>query len=104
MYLSHPLRITLCQIVIDCYHADSFSFQRIQVCRERGYQCFSFTGLHLGNTSLVQDDSADNLHSVVLHAKHTARRLTDNCICLCKKVVKGFPFFQTLFKFPGLIF
>ena len=32
--LSHPLRITLCQIVVDCYNMDALAFQRVQIYRQ----------------------------------------------------------------------
>ena len=35
MNLSHPLSITLCQIIIDCYDLHTFTGQRIQICRQR---------------------------------------------------------------------
>ena len=30
---SHPFRVTLCQVVIDCDNMNAFSFQRIQISR-----------------------------------------------------------------------
>ena len=33
MDFSHPLRISTCQIIIDRYYMNSFSFQSVQICR-----------------------------------------------------------------------
>ena len=99
MYLTHPLGISLCQVIVNGYDADTLAFQSVQVCRKCGYQCLTFTGLHLSDTSLMQDDTTDNLYSVMLHAKDTARSLTYGCICLRKKIIKCLSLLQTLLIF-----
>ena len=59
MYLSHPLWVTLCQIVIDRNDMYTFSCQCIQICRKGRYQCLTFTSFHLSDTSLMKNDTAD---------------------------------------------
>ena len=36
--LSHPFHISLCQIIIDRYHVNAFSLQRVEICGQRRYQ------------------------------------------------------------------
>ena len=99
MNLSHPLRISFCKVIIDGYDADTFAFQCIQVCRQCRNKCLTFTGLHLCNTSLVKNDTTDNLYAVMLHAEHTFCCFTNRCKCFRQKVIQSLALFQTLFIF-----
>ena len=99
MNFSHPLGISFCQIIIDRDDIYPFALQRIQISRKCRYQCLTFTCLHLCNTSLMQDNTTDNLYSVMLHAKHTACCLTYGRIRFRKQIVKCLSFFQTLLIF-----
>ena len=102
MHLSHPLGITLCQIIVDCDDMDAFSLKGVEICRQCGHQRLTFSCLHLGNPSLMKDDSADQLNSVVSHAERSRSALAHDCICLRQDIVKRLPVFQALFKFPRL--
>ena len=64
---AHPLSVSLCQIVVDCYYVNALALKSIQVCGKSSYKSLTFTCLHLGNTSLMQNDTADELYSEVLH-------------------------------------
>ena len=66
VHLSHPLGVSLCQIVVDGDDMHASSLQRIQICRQKRCLRLSLTGPHLRDTPLVQDDTADQLHSVML--------------------------------------
>ena len=59
MHLSHPLCISLCQIVIDRDNVHAFSLQRIQIGGQQRSLCLSFTGSHLCDSSLMQNDTTD---------------------------------------------
>ena len=74
--LSHPLAVSLCQIVVDRDNMYALSGQRIEVYRQSRHKCLAFTGLHLGDASLMQDDAADDLYTVVTHTQHAVRRLS----------------------------
>ena len=87
MYLSHPFCITFCQIIIDSYNMYAFSFQCIQIRRQSCDQCLTFTGFHLCNTSLMQDNSTDDLYAVMLHSQHTACRFSHYCISLRENII-----------------
>ena len=64
---SHPLGVTLCQVVVYSDNMHALACQSIQIGRRGGNQRFSFTGSHLRDTALVKDDAADELHPVMFH-------------------------------------
>ena len=64
---AHPFRVTLGQIVIDCYYVNTVTRQGIEEYREGSYEGFTFTGSHFGNFTLVQYDTTEELHVVVYH-------------------------------------
>ena len=99
MYFSHPLSITLCQIVIDCNNVNSFSIQGIQISRKCRHKCLSFTCSHLCDTSLMQDNSTDQLYSVVAHSKASVSTFSYYSICFRKNIIQSLSFFQALFEF-----
>ena len=99
MYFSHPFSITFCQVIIDGNDMNTFSFQCIQICRRCGNKCLTFTGLHLCDTSLMKNDTTDELYPVMLHAKHTFCSFTDSCKSFRKKIVQSFSFCKSFFIF-----
>ncbi len=69
MNLAHPLRVARSEIIVHGNDVNAAAAgQRVQVGRQRGDQRFAFTGAHLGDLALVQDDAADQLHVEVAHA------------------------------------
>ena len=103
MYLSHPLCVTLGQIVIDRNDVNALSLQRIQIRRGCGYKRLTFTCLHLGDTPLVKNDTTDELHSVVLHVQHSSGRLTDCGKGLRQNIIQSFTVRQPLLKLLRLM-
>ena len=95
--LAHPLCISLCKIVIDSNNMHTLAFQSVQVCRKCRYKCFTFTGFHFRNSSLMKDDTADDLDTVMLHSKNTLGCLAHCGKSLRKKIVDGRPFLQASF-------
>ena len=67
--LAHPLSVTLCQVVIDCYNMHAPAFESVEVCRQGSYQSLTFTSLHLGDAALMENYASDELHSEVLHSQ-----------------------------------
>ena len=102
MHLSHPLGITLRQVVIDCNDIDTFSLQRVQICGESGYKCLTFTGFHLGNTTLMQDNTSDNLYSVVPHSECSVCSFPYDRVSLRQDIVQSLSLCKALFKLSGL--
>ena len=64
---AHPFRVTLGQIVVHRYDVDAVSCQRIKENRERCNQSFTLTCGHLGDLSLMESDSSEDLHVVMNH-------------------------------------
>ena len=85
---AHPLSVTLGQVVIDRDHVHAVSVESVQVSRKRRYQCLTFTCLHLGDASLMKHDSADELHSEMLHAQRSPCGFPAYGECLGKYVVE----------------
>ncbi len=59
--LAHPLRVALCQIVVDGDDMNAAAGERVEIDRKRGDERLAFAGLHLGNLAFVEDHSADQL-------------------------------------------
>ena len=78
---------------------NTFSFQCIQICRRCGNKCLTFTGLHLCDTSLMKNDTTDELYPVMLHAKHTFCSFTDSCKSFRKRIIQSFSFCKSFFIF-----
>ena len=103
MNLSHPLRVTFRQIVIDGNDMYALAFQSIQIRRQQAGLCLTFTGPHLGNTPLMQHDTADQLHTVVLRLQDPAGRLPHRGISLRQQTVQRLAVLQSLSVFFRLI-
>ena len=88
MHLSHPLCVTVCQIIIDRDDIYPFALQCVQVCRKRRYQCLTFTGTHLRDTSLMEDHATDDLYPVVFHIQYTLCGFPNRRKCLRKKIIE----------------
>ena len=97
--LSHPLCVTLSQVIVDGDYVHTSSLKGIEVCGHGGNQCLTFTGTHLRDTTLVQDDRADQLHAERFHAERSSCAFANRCIGFRKNVVKGLALRQSLFKF-----
>ena len=97
--LSHPLRVTLRQIVIDSNNVNALAFQCIQINRQRSYQSLTFTGLHLRDSSLMKNDTTDQLNPERLHIQCSLRTLTDCRKGFRKKIIQRLAFTQALAEF-----
>ena len=100
--LTHPLRVTLGQIVVDSDDMDALAGQRVQIGRQSGHQRLAFTGLHLSDAALMQHDAAHQLYRVGAQAQHTVRCLADGGERLRQNVVQRFAVGQTLFELRRL--
>jgi hypothetical protein len=60
--LPHPFGIALGEVVVDRHHVHAAPGKRIEIDRQGRHQRLAFAGLHLGDTALVQDHAADELH------------------------------------------
>ena len=101
MYLSHPLRITLCQIVVDRDDMHALSFQGIQICRQGRNQSLSFTCLHLRNPSLMQKKSAYELYFERTFAENSVRCLAYKGKCIRQNGIQFFAVGDLFFEFES---
>ena len=111
VYLAHPLAVTACQIVVDRDDVDALARQCVQIGRQNGDQRLAFTGLHLGDSALMQDDAADDLYREGLHPQDAPGRLPcrrkgigENivqCFTVCKALLQLVSFAAQLFIGQG---
>ena len=71
VYLAHPLAVASGEVIVDGDDMDSVAGYGVEVCGHDRNEGLAFAGLHLGDTSLMQDDAADELDAERLHAEHT---------------------------------
>ena len=100
--LAHPLRVTLGQVVVDGDDMHALAGQCVEVSRQSSYQGLTFTGLHLGDAALVQDDAADELHPVGAQTQHAPGGLPAGSKGLGQDVIQGLPVLQALLELRGL--
>ena len=103
MHLAHPLSVSLCQVIVDRNDKYAFSGQGVQIRRTGGNESLSLTGLHLCDTSLVKDNTADQLHRIVLHLQHSLRRLANSGKSLWKQIIQSLSVCQTLLKLSCVV-
>ena len=98
--LAHPFAVALCKVIVYGNDMHALALKRVKVSRQSGHEGFAFAGFHFGNSALVQNDAADNLHIKVLHSEHSPRALAANRESIGQNIVKRFacgkPVFQNL--------
>ncbi len=48
---THPLAVTLCEVIVDRHNVNTFAGQSIEVGRQRGHEGLTFTSAHLGDVA-----------------------------------------------------
>ena len=96
VHLAHPLTVAASQIIVHRHHMDALAAQCIQIGRQGGHQSFALAGLHLGNTSLMQHNAAQQLYMVGTHAQHPVVCLTDGGKGFRQNIVFRFAVLQPL--------
>ena len=102
--LSHFIGLCFCQVVIDRYNVNALSGQRIQISCNTCNQSFTFTGLHFGNTPLMQDNCTNDLYRERFFSKDTVSRFTNRRQSLRFHAFQSFAVFQTISEFIGFFF
>ena len=64
---AHPLGVSLREIVVYGHHMDTLARKGIEEHRQCCHQGLTLTCRHLGNLSLMEGDTADELHVIVNH-------------------------------------
>ena len=67
---SHPLRVTLCKVVVHGYHVYTVSGKCIKEHRQGRNECLTLTCRHLGNLALMEYCTAEQLYIVVNHVPY----------------------------------
>ena len=67
---SHPLRVTLGEVVVDRNDMHTVACERIEEHRQRCHERLTLTCCHLGDFSLMEHGTTDELHVVVDHVPH----------------------------------
>ena len=98
MHITHPLSITVSQVIVNCYDMNSLSFKGIQICRHGRHKGFTFTCTHLCQTSLMKDDTTHYLNRERLKAYGTVCRFSYSSKCIHENVIQSFSICQTLFE------
>ena len=64
---SHPLRVTLSQVVVHGYYVYTITCEGVQEDRGCTYEGLTLTGSHLCNLTLVENNTTEELYIVVNH-------------------------------------
>ena len=99
---THPLRVTLSQIVINRNDMNALACQRIEVCGQHTGQGLTFTSTHLGNVTEVQCRTAHNLDAEVLLPQHAPGCLACRGESIQQQIVYIGTVSQLLLKLLGL--
>src|SRR5438477_4742577 len=98
---SHPLRVTLGEVVVDGDDVHALGREGVEVRGQRGHQRLALTGGHLGDLAVVQDHTADELYVEVAHAERAARCLAADGERLRKHLFDLGPAGETLAELVG---
>ena len=101
--LAHPLGVTGGQVIVYRHHVDAPPGEGIEVAGQDGNQGLAFAGFHLGDSALMEDDAAHELHRIGAHPQHPAGCLGNGGKGLGKQGVQGLTLGQPLLELPGLV-
>ena len=97
-----PLGVTLGQVVVDRDEVDVLARQGVEVQRHGGDEGLSFTGLHLCDVALVEDDAAHHLDVEETDAHGTLERLADGRERLEEELLERLAVGHALLELGGL--
>ena len=87
--LAHPFAVAGGQVIVDRDDMNAAASQGIQVDRQGRDQGFAFTSLHFGDSTLMQDNAANQLNPIVVVPDYPSRCFTDGRKGIRQNVVKG---------------
>ena len=93
---AHPAAVALGQIIVDGDDMDALAGDGVEVDRKCGDQRLAFTGPHLGDLGLVQDDAAHQLDVEVALPEDPLGRLAHGGEGVGQDVVQGLALFEAL--------
>ena len=100
--LTHPFRVTFCEVVVDGNDMDTFTLECVEVCGEGFDHGFTFTGTHLSDTALMEDDTAKDLNGVMFHIQDAGAGLTADSESVGEDSIERFTVDQTTAEVIGL--
>ena len=100
--LAHLFAVPPGQVVVHGDHMDPLTRQGVEVGREGGHQGLALASFHLGDTALVEDDPANQLDTVGIHAQYPLCRLPAGGKGIWENVLQALPCRQPAFQFYRL--
>ena len=97
----HPLGVPGRQVVIDRDQVNALASQGVEVGGHGRDQGLSLSGLHLGDSSLMESSRPDHLHVVGPLAQHPPGDFPHNRERFRSQVVEAFAARDSLSKVPG---
>ncbi len=94
----HPLRIAICQVIIDGNHMHTLTSKGIQVHRQGSSKRLTFAGTHFGDLAVMQRHAAQKLHIEVAHLHHALGALAHHGKSFWQHIVNGLAFSQAFFE------
>ena len=101
-YLTHPFRVTFCEVVVDGNDMNAFTLKSVQVSRKRFDHGFTFTGTHFSDTALMEDNTTEDLNGIMLHIEDTGAGLTADSESIREDSIERFTIDKTATEVIGL--
>ena len=88
--LTHPVAMVFSEIFVDGDYVHAFARESVEICGKGRDEGLAFARLHLGNSALMQDDTADHLNVEMFHSQHAPARLSYGSERFGKQIVQLF--------------
>ena len=95
---SHPFGVSLSQVVVNGNNVNALPRDCIEIRRQCGYQCLSFTCSHFRNIAKVQCRPTHYLHVVVALSQRSIRGLSHGRESFWHEVIETFTVRVALFE------
>ena len=93
------LAVTLCKIIVNGYNVNALACKCIKVGGQSRNIGFTFACFHFCNSTLMQNNTADNLNGEMLQAEHAPRSLAAGGKRFGENIVKRFAVCKAGFEF-----
>ena len=97
----HPSSVAAGEVIVDGHQVDALPGQRVQVEGQARHERLAFTGLHLGDLALVEDDASHQLDVEVAETYRAPRGLAADGECLYQQLVEVMPLVGLLAQSVG---
>ncbi|SKY04563.1 Uncharacterised protein [Mycobacteroides abscessus subsp. abscessus] len=99
---SHPLRVALCEVVVDGDDMHAVAGQRIEVGGQHTGQGLALTRLHLGDVAVMQRGTTHDLHVEVLLVENAPRGFAGDRECFGQQFVECLALGDAILELVGL--